>query len=52
MIYYPGKDESIYPSFSFFKINLTAGITGMNPKANFGNISQQAAMYCTLRFAG
>jgi hypothetical protein len=52
MIYYPGKYESIYPSFSFFKINLTAGITGMNPKANFGNISQQAAVYCTLRFAG
>jgi hypothetical protein len=27
-------------------------ITGMNPKASFGNITQQAAWYCTLRFAG
>jgi len=27
-------------------------ITGMNPKANIGNISQQAAGYYTLRFAG
>jgi hypothetical protein len=27
-------------------------ITGMNPKANFGNIPQQAAAYHTLRFAG
>jgi len=24
----------------------------MNSKASFGNISQQAAGYCTLRFAG
>src|SRR5208283_304054 len=27
-------------------------ITGMNPKASFENILQQAAGYCTLRFAG
>ena len=27
-------------------------ITGMNPQASFGNISQQATGYCTLRFAG
>jgi hypothetical protein len=27
-------------------------ITGMNPKASFGNIPQQAAGYYTLRFAG
>ena len=37
MIYYPGKYESMYPSFSFFRINLTAGLTGMNPNASFGN---------------
>ena len=27
-------------------------ITGINLKANFGNISQQASRYYTLRFAG
>ena len=27
-------------------------ITGMNPNASFGNVSQQAAGYHTLRFAG
>ena len=27
-------------------------ITGINPKASFGNIPQQAAGYYTLRFAG
>jgi len=27
-------------------------ITGMNPKASFGNVSQRAAGYYTLRFAG
>jgi hypothetical protein len=27
-------------------------ITGMTPKASFGNVSQQAAGYYTLRFAG
>ena len=36
---------------SFYGIN-SVKITGMNPKASFGNISQQAAGYCTLRFAG
>jgi hypothetical protein len=30
----------------------TAKITGMNPKASFGNVSQQAAGSYTLRFAG
>jgi hypothetical protein len=36
---------------SFRGIN-SVKITGMNPKASFGNISQQAAGYCTPAYAG